>query len=409
MAQFRYIALFSPTPKRLFAVADKLSPRAEMYPPNGLILEVPICYEQDTLNRLAHLVDRQTRIGGASTRTVAILAAQTRPGTIVPYGREKEFLAPLPVALLVDHAEVEQSVLTIFDNWGIRTIGELAALPRKSVVTRLGRQGSLLLRLACGEDTYCLESYRAEPEFRESRELEWTITLLEPLFFLMGGMLENLCSRLRTSGLAVESLRIQFRLSNRSNFEHDIKLAFPMLDSKVILSLVRLELQSHSPKSGIENIVIQAFPARPRVAQHSLLQPTTAHPEKLTRTIIRLKAIMGSENVGSPRVLDTHRSDAIRLKELEVEGSKVPSGIRTEPGARLSLRRLRPPKPTQLKAREILFCSGPWRSSGDWWMEGGNTDGWSRDEWDVELSNGGIYRVFWDYFAKQWFLEGVYD
>jgi protein ImuB len=31
---------------------------------------------------------------------------------------------------------------------------------------------------------------------------------------------------------------------------------------------------------------------------------------------------------------------------------------------------------------------GPWRSSGDWW----NPDSWNRDEYDLALSDGALYR-----------------
>jgi hypothetical protein len=34
---------------------------------------------------------------------------------------------------------------------------------------------------------------------------------------------------------------------------------------------------------------------------------------------------------------------------------------------------------------------------------------WFRDEWDLEMVDGQICRVYWDYNQKKWFLEGVYD
>lgn len=51
----------------------------------------------------------------------------------------------------------------------------------------------------------------------------------------------------------------------------------------------------------------------------------------------------------------------------------------------------------------MLASAGPWRASGEWWT----ASPWDREEWDVELSDGGLYRVFRT--SREWFLEGVYD
>ncbi len=389
-----------------------LAPHSEVYPPDGLILRVPVRYEQDTLNRLTHVADRDARIGGASTRTTAILAARARPGTIVPFGGEAKFLGPLPVGILKNLRDVDDSLLETVDGWGVQTLGELAALPEKALAARLGKGGPLLRRLARGEDPYCLSALRPDPEFRESRDLEWTIELLEPLVFLLGGMLTTLCSRLREYGLAVESLDIVLELTDRSFFERTVKPALPMEDPKTILSLVRLDLRAHPPSAGVRGITLCAHPCPPRRFQHSLLQPAAPHPEKLARTLTRLQALMGEQNVGVPRLLDTHRTDAFRLEPPRLDdktGTRGALPSANPEGPSLSLRRLRPPQPTELRNERIVSCAGPWRSSGDWWAGGERSDAWSRDEWDVEYTDGGIYRVYWDHRLKQWFVEGVYD
>ena len=54
----------------------------------------------------------------------------------------------------------------------------------------------------------------------------------------------------------------------------------------------------------------------------------------------------------------------------------------------------------------IVRESGPWRTSGNWWS---GSDNWTREEWDVALSNGALYRIFRDICTGGWFVEGVYD
>ena len=52
---------------------------------------------------------------------------------------------------------------------------------------------------------------------------------------------------------------------------------------------------------------------------------------------------------------------------------------------------------------KVLEFAGPWRTSGDWWT----TNPWSRDEWDIALSDGALYRIYCE--PRGWFVEGSYD
>ena len=74
----------------------------------------------------------------------------------------------------------------------------------------------------------------------------------------------------------------------------------------------------------------------------------------------------------------------------------------------------------------VIHCAGPWRTSGNWWagerkLEVGSeklevrtsgaagTGPWNRDEWDVSLGDGTVYRVFRDRPADRWFIDAVVD
>jgi len=114
--------------------------------------------------------------------------------------------------------------------------------------------------------------------------------------------------------------------------------------------------------------------------------------------------------VGSPELLDTHRPDAFVMRAFSAEAAAE----RSEPVAlRFAFRYYRPPlaakvrvkgeRPVAVNAERVLTAAGPWRGSGDWWTE----VPWDREEWDVELSNGGLYRVY--SASERWFLEGMYD
>jgi protein ImuB len=77
----------------------------------------------------------------------------------------------------------------------------------------------------------------------------------------------------------------------------------------------------------------------------------------------------------------------------------------------------------------VASAAGPWRTTGDWWrsperVEGrsperglrpcsgrveGRNESWNRDEWDVALADGGIYRIYRDRSRDQWFVDGIVD
>jgi protein ImuB len=62
------------------------------------------------------------------------------------------FLAPLPAALLRSRPELA-GLPEVLERLGIRTLGDLAALPSRAVAERFGHPGLLALDLARGRDT----------------------------------------------------------------------------------------------------------------------------------------------------------------------------------------------------------------------------------------------------------------
>jgi hypothetical protein len=53
----------------------------------------------------------------------------------------------------------------------------------------------------------------------------------------------------------------------------------------------------------------------------------------------------------------------------------------------------------------VRVAAGPWRLEEGWWT-GEPAD---RDYWDVELEGGGLYRLYRDRVAGEWFADGIYD
>jgi protein ImuB len=102
------------------------------------------------------VLGRGARLGVATSRFAAWCAAtqaRQRRATVVVDRRETaRFLAPLPSGLLRSRQELAE-LPEALERLGVRTLGELAALPAPAVAERFGHPGLLALDLARGRDT----------------------------------------------------------------------------------------------------------------------------------------------------------------------------------------------------------------------------------------------------------------
>src|SRR5213078_15925 len=129
----------------------------------------------------------------ASNPDAAVHAARGLAGvTIIPRGQEAARLAELPVELLAPTPEIQETL----DCWGIRTFRDFAGLPEIGVAERLGDEGVRLQDLARGQGSRPLRLVEPELVFAEATELDYPVTELEPLSFLLSRLLNQLCERL---------------------------------------------------------------------------------------------------------------------------------------------------------------------------------------------------------------------
>src|SRR5262249_18283217 len=140
-----------------------------------------------------------------------IAARGIRGVTVIPPGREAAMLAPLPLNLLPAGLPETAELL---DAWGIRTLGELAALPPLGIAARLGHEGVHLQLLAQGSAGRQIRTPEDALRFAEEMEPEHPVDLLEPLSFLLSRMLNDLCARLMFHALAADEIRLTLILEN---------------------------------------------------------------------------------------------------------------------------------------------------------------------------------------------------
>ncbi|MFQ5514583.1 MAG: hypothetical protein ACE5FG_09085 [Myxococcota bacterium] len=359
---------------------------------------------------------RTLRIGIGPTRTIAELAARyPNGGTIVATGDRQRFLAPLPLDLL----DPGEDLVERLERWGIRTLGQLAALPRQALGTRLGEAGVRLARRARGEDLSPFQPTLPQPRFTESWEPDCAVTSLEALGFCLRGVLDRLSRRLRLRGLAVRALRIELTLESGASHARDVELGAPTTETPVLLSLLRLALEKDPPRAAVEQIRVLATPGSVDSAQLDLFRPPLPAPAELAVTIARLEALCGPEQIGAPGCRDTHRLDEAHLRSFRTRPRPVRVRSRLPALPTLALRALRPPLEVRVREREgipegvelrgrplrVRHHAGPWRLFGEWWGE----SCFARDYFDIELSDHVVYRLYRNLRDERWFIDGHYD
>jgi protein ImuB len=353
-------------------------------------------------------------------------------------------------------ADALTRLLIVLEQWGIRTWGAFAALPAASIAARFGASGPRWQTLARGVDLRPLVPLRPDEQFTASMPLEWPIEGLEPLSFVLTRLLEPLSTRLERADRGVATLHTTLRLITRDMHERQIALPAPLRDVRALRTLALLDLEAHPPAAAIDAVTIVVEPTPARVLQHTLFTRPQPAPEALSTLIARVTALMGQDRVGAPVAPDTHRPGAFAMQPFAIE-RPVTAPPRTAAtvdaqGRPLvsALRRCRRPMPVRVTLDDaarprrmmtdrrghvtgaITSCLGPWSTSGDWWSldsardrtpgsvpldsvrrepleAASHKEGWEREEWDVVMADGTVYRLFRDCVRGGWFLDGTVD
>jgi protein ImuB len=253
------------------------------------------------------------RFGAAPSRFAAHAAAlQVRPrkgrhSHIVEERVLRDFLAPLPVSLLRTRFGLE-ALPELFEQLGIRTLGEVAALSARAVAERFGHPGLLALDLARGRDTE-LEPRRppepvAErldlPEAASGQQLERALELL----------LARVLARRERRGRALRALAVSARFVAGGTWRIVITLRNASADPRRIQLAVAPKLAELPAPADSLALEVEAF-GPPAQDQGRLLDEAAAiRRARLGEAVRQARQAAGSEAA---------------LKILEVDsGSRVP-------------------------------------------------------------------------------------
>jgi len=369
------------------------------------------------LRRAAAGVGLRVAIAVSHNFHTARMKAAFAPGiSVVAAGDEMKAVEKLPLAIL----DLDASQSETFAMWGIRRLGQLAALQEVELIARFGSEASRWLAMAAGAAEHNFQPIEPALELREDYEFDPPIEEIDSLLFIAARMIDSLVARASARSLALASLHIQMRMEGGATHQLALHPAIPSTDRKFLLKLLQLQAGAHPPQAAVLALAIKADAGQTSKVQLGLFAPQKPEPSRLDVTLARIRAMVGDGRVGAPLLEDTHRPHSFRQHDFDSDQQCI-SSVRQ--ATRIALRRVRPPRPVRVTMHEekptvfrdggerfsITATYGPWRSSGSWWSQ----DAWDVEEWDVLATNGdgqplGCLLVR-DRLHSIWQLEAFYD
>lgn len=201
-------------------------------------------------------------VGVARVKFLAKLASQAakpratrhgiRPGpgvVVVEPGRELAFLHPLPVQALWG---VGPATLGRLQRLGVRTVGDLAALPVDAVVTSLGRaQGRHLHALANAVDPRAVEPDQVSKSVGHEETFARDHHRAETLRIELLRMADAVASRLRGAGLSGRTVTLKVRFGDFSTITRSVTLPGPTDSARQLDRAGRDLLAGVDPSAGV--------------------------------------------------------------------------------------------------------------------------------------------------------------
>ncbi len=208
--------------EQVMAVLRRFTPRIEQLSIDEAFLDVTgtealFGSGEEVGRRIKQAVRDETgltvSVGVAANRLVAKIASDLRKPdglVIVPRGTEREFLAPLPIERLWG---VGASTRRGLSDFGVQTIGDLAALPEDALRRRFGSHGPELILRAQGVGETDVGGLEHAKSVSHEHTFDVDTADWEVLERTLLSLSEGVAGRLRATGVRCTTVAVKIRNS----------------------------------------------------------------------------------------------------------------------------------------------------------------------------------------------------
>ncbi len=364
------------------------------------------------------------RQGVADTRGGAwALARFGGENRIAPPGETRRVLEPLPVAALGIDAQVCADLTRI----GLKSIRDMAALPRASVAKRFGVETVKRLDRALGVEADPLAPMAQATPHAVRMSLPEPVATTDAVAGALDRLLERLCARLEREGLGARRLELTVRRADGGSDSTGIGLMRPGRDAGMIARLFERGVADLDAGFGIDVIRLEATGIEPLVAAQVVSGEAT-RGEALDDVLSRIVNRIGFEAVIRVAPATSHIPERSWIRHSAAHSDPATGWPR--PPAPRPITMLGPDPLTvevtqtrtppvrfvwQRHCYEVVRTFGPERITPEWWLDDPAWRTGLRDYWRIETT---CARRLWVFHTPEvppestalsrWYIHGIF-
>lgn len=238
----------------------------------------------------------------ASNKTVAKIAVGTvKPSglCIVPFGMEKQFLAPLPIGVIPGVGKKTEEIL---HRKGYKTVADIQAKPKDILITLLGVHGEWLHRVANGEGNDTVESEHTRKSIGREETFERDIDEVEELEKQLFALVEDVCSTLRGHGWKTRTITLKLRYSDFTTITRSKTIAASDHDPMIFSTVKEIFHKSWKKQSSVRLLGVQLSNFDEGEQLQLDLIPSDARRDKMLGAIEKIRGKFGDDviHLGKP-------------------------------------------------------------------------------------------------------------
>ena len=339
------------------------------------------------------LLGYTANIGIAVTlEAAALLAANEQPVAILSKALLPQAIGSLPLDTLALGPKVQSALQAS----GLRSIGEVLALPAAAMSRRFGMEATDYLQRLLGRQADIRAPFRSPARYRRVFEFTHSVTTVEGLLFALRRMLHEFQGFLRGRDTAIQTLHLSLCHRGAADTQLQLHTSTPQRDAVRLFALLREKLERTALPEAVTQMRLVAQQFVPLgYTQTDLFDDAPTHDTGWADLLDKLRARLGENCVRYLGLADDHRPEKAWCVQNSGVAAHLPATFPDRPLWILD------PKPIQ-KLPQLLGT--PERIEAGWW----NHEDSSRDYYLARTAEGARWWLYREAATQQWFLQGLW-